>query len=103
MAQAVPGPVTGVDLRLTEALLCPWMADPWGRLRPPVSLTALQMSAELSAACQSLNVPPWLRAGWRDVTVQVDGELAPLEREWRSLAAKLQLARLFGVTNYILE
>lgn len=94
MAQAVPGPVTGVDLRLTEALLCPWMADPWGRLRPPVSLTALQMSAELSAACQSLNVTPWLRAGWRDVTVQVDGELAPLEREWRSLAAKLQRSML---------
>ena len=94
MGQPVPGPVTGVDLTQAETLLCPWMADPWGRLRPPVSLAALQMSAELSAACQSLNITPWLRAGWRDVTVQVDGEVTPLEREWRSLSAKLQRSLL---------
>ena len=90
MGNPVPGPVTGVDLTRAETLMCPWMADPWGRLRPPISLEALQMSAELSAACQSLNITPWLWAGWRDVTVQVDGEVTPLEREWRSLSAKLQ-------------
>lgn len=94
MGQPVPGPVTGVDLTRVETLLCPWMPDPWGRLRPPISVTALQMSAELSAACQSLNITPWLRAGWRDVTVQVDGEITPLEREWQSLSAKLQRSLL---------
>ena len=94
MTRAVPGPVTGVNLADAEALLCPWMADPWGRLRPPVSVTALQLSAEMAAGCQSLNVTPWLRAGWRDVTVQVDGEITPLEREWRSLSAKLQRSLL---------
>jgi len=90
MAQTVPGPITGVDLTSAEPLMCPWMADPWGRLRPPLSVQALRLSAEMAAGCQSLNITPWLRAGWRDVTVQVDGELTPLEREWRSLAAKWQ-------------
>ena len=90
MERTVSGPVTGVDLTDVAPLLCPWMADPWGRLRPPISVAALQLSAELAAGCQSLNITPWFRAGWRDVTVQVDGELTPLEREWRSVAAKLQ-------------
>ena len=94
MTQAVPGPVTGIDLTQVECLMCPWMADPWGRLRPPISVTALQLSAELSAACQGLNVTPWLEAGWRDVTVQVDGDITPLERSWRSPAAKLQRSLL---------
>ncbi len=94
MPQSVPGPVTGVDLTQAEPLLCPWMADPWGRLRPPISVTALQLSAELSAACQSLNLTPWLKAGWRDATVQVDGELTQLERAWRSPSAKLQRSLL---------
>ena len=62
MGQPVPGPITGIDLTRVEALLCPWMADPWGSLRPPVSVDALQMSAELCAAGQSLNIVPWLRA-----------------------------------------
>ena len=90
MGKPVAGPLTGVELTDVEPLLCPWMADPWGRLRPPLSVTALQLSAELAAGCQSLNIRPWLRAGWQDVTVQVDGELTPLEREWRSVAAMLQ-------------
>lgn len=90
MERMVTGPVTGVDLTAASVLLCPWMKDPWGRLRPPISLTALQLSAEMSAGCQKLEITPWLKAGWRDVTVQVDGELTPLEREWRSLAAKVQ-------------
>lgn len=101
MGQAVPGPVTGVNLASAEALQCPWMADPWGRLRPPVSVAALQLSAEMSAGCQSLNITPWLKAGWRDVNVQVDGEVTLLEREWHSLAARVQRgllrARIRGV------
>lgn len=94
MAKPVPGPITGVDLTSAELLMCPWMADPWGRLRPPLSVQALQLSAEMAAGCQSLNITPWRRAGWRDVTVQVDGEAIPLEREWQSLAAKWQRQRI---------
>ena len=96
MTKTCPGPVTGVDLTAVEPLLAPWTADPWGCLRPPLTPGALQLSAELSAACQSLNITPWLRAGWRDVTVQVDGGLIPLEREWRSLAGRWQRRLIRG-------
>ena len=90
MAEWVPGPLTGVDLTRTEAFCLPWEMDPWGRVRPMLSVDALQMSAELSAACQSLNITPWLRAGWREATVQVDGELTRLETDWQGLSAKWQ-------------
>lgn len=90
MSSPIPGPLTGVDLTSTAPLLYPWEMDPWGRLRPPLSVEALQMSAELSAASQSLRITPWLRAGWRDVTVQVDGGITHLEADWESLTARLQ-------------
>jgi len=90
MPRPVFGPLTGAELSSTEPFLYPWETDPWGRLRPPLSVEALQLSAELAAGCQSLNITPWLRAGWRDVTVQVDGELTALDDDWQSLPAKLQ-------------
>lgn len=90
MEETITGPVTGTDLSDVGALMLPWTADPWGWLRPPVAQEALRLSAEMAAGCQRLNIKPWLRAGWRDVSVQVDGSLIPLEREWRSLAAKVQ-------------
>ena len=90
MTQPVFGPLTSVNIAQTAAFLHPWEMDPWGRLRPPLSVEALQMSAELAAACHSLNIRPWLRAGWREVTVQVDGELTALENAEGSLSAKWQ-------------
>ena len=96
MANPIPGPVTGVNLTAVEPLMLPWTADPWGRLRPPLSPEALLLSAEMAAGCRSLNITPWLRAGWRDVTVQVDGDLIPLEREWQSLAARWQRRHIRG-------
>lgn len=84
------GPVTGVDLTRTAAFLLPWEADPWGRLRPPLSVDALRLSAEMAAGCQRLNLVPWLRAGWREVTVQVDGELSALDADWQGIPARLQ-------------
>ena len=52
-----------------------WVSDPWGKLRPPLSVEAVQMSARLAAATYHMEVDPWLQAGWRDVTIQVDGAL----------------------------
>lgn len=90
MPRPVFGPMTSVELSSTAPFQHPWEMDPWGRLRPPLSVEALQLSAELAAGCQSLNITPWLRAGWREVTVQVDGELTALESDWQSLSAKWQ-------------
>lgn len=90
MPTTVYGPMTGIDLASTAPFQHPWEADPWGRLRPPLSVEALQMSAELASGSQSLRITPWLRAGWRDVTVQVDGNVTALEADWHSFTAKLQ-------------
>lgn len=90
MPSPVFGPLTGVNIAQTAPFLHPWEMDPWGRLRPPLTVEALQMSAELSAGSQSLHITPWLRAGWREATVQIDGMLTSLEPEWDTISARLQ-------------
>lgn len=94
MTRTVHGPMTGVSLGQTEAFLHPWEMDPWGRMRPPVTVEALQMSAEMCAICHSLALKPWFRAGWRDVSVEVDGEITALEADETALTAKWQRQRL---------
>ena len=64
-----------VDLGNVTPLLSAWESDPWGKLRPPVSVEAMGMSAELAAATYHMDVQQWLKAGWRDVTIHVDGDL----------------------------
>lgn len=64
-----------VDLGNTAALTAPWTADPWGKLRPTLSAEAAEMSAVLAQCTYRMDVGAWLQAGWRDVTIQVDGEL----------------------------
>lgn len=86
----IPGPATGVDLGQTAPFFYPWEQDPWGRLRPPLSVDVLRMSAEMAAASQGLRLTPWRKAGWREMTVQVDGEITALDQEWNSLQGKLQ-------------
>ena len=56
-------------------LLLPWVQDPWGMLRPPLSVEALQMSCALAGATYGMEIEPWMEAGWQDVTIHVDGEL----------------------------
>lgn len=73
--QYVCGPVTHVDIGNTSPLTLPWVQDPFGALRPPLSLEAMRMSVELAGATYGMAVEPWLRAGWQDVTIQVDGNL----------------------------
>ena len=50
MLDQVCGPVTGVNLEHMTPLMLPWTQDPWGEMRPPVSVEAMRMSAELAAA-----------------------------------------------------
>lgn len=64
-----------IDLSNVMPLLAAWESDPWGKLRPPVSVEAMRLSAQLAAATYRMDVQQWLKAGWRDVTIQVDGEL----------------------------
>lgn len=64
-----------VDISSMEPLMGPWESDPWGKLRPPLSVEAVEMSALLAEDTYSMNVERWLKAGWRDVTIQIDGEL----------------------------
>lgn len=75
MADQGQGAATGVALGDVTPLLLPWARDPWGALRPPVSLEAMQLSVELAAATYHMDIEPWVQAGWRDVTIQVDNDL----------------------------
>ena len=78
MLDQVCGPVTGVNLEHMTPLMLPWTQDPWGEIRPPVSVEAMRMSAELAAATYHMEIERWLQAGWRDVTIQVDPAKADL-------------------------
>ena len=91
-----------LDLGNVSALTLPWVSDPWGRLRPPLSVEAVRMSAKLAEATYRMEVNPWLQAGWRDVTIQVDGELTdgfapPMEEKspvrWLTTVWKLHRVR----------
>lgn len=75
MVNLVRGAGTGVPLGDVTPLLLPWARDPWGALRPPVSVEAMRLSAELAAATYHMDIEPWVQAGWRDVTIQVDNDL----------------------------
>ena len=68
------------ELSNVAPLLLPWAEDVWGGLRPPVSVEAAQMSAELSCAAYDMEIEPWLRAGWRDASILLDGELTAVPR-----------------------
>lgn len=91
--QYICGPVTHVDIGNTAPLTLPWAQDPFGALRPPLSLEAMRMSVELAGATYSMAVEPWLRAGWQDVTIQVDGDLTDgISEEERGAMMRLRSA-----------
>ena len=85
-----------IDLGNIAPLMLPWAEDAWGDWRPPVSVEAAQLSAELAGATYSMDIAPWLRAGWRDATIQVDGELTPVRPQEGWLARQIHRHRVQG-------
>lgn len=82
------------DLSNVAPLTLPWTEDVWGGLRPPVSVEAAQLSAELAEATYSMDIERWLRAGWRDATILLDGELTPIRRNEGWLVKHLRERRV---------
>lgn len=69
------GALTGVPLHDVRRLCLPHIPGAFGHLRPPLDHTALQLSLELAYMTYTLELEPWKRAGWRDLSIQVDNRL----------------------------
>jgi hypothetical protein len=74
-AAAPRGVLTGVPLADVRRLRLPPAPDPFGRLRPPPDRAALSLSLELSYLTYTLDIDPWMQAGWTDISIQVDNRL----------------------------
>ena len=72
---APKGILTGVSLADVRRLRLPPALDAFGRLRPPLDHTALDLSLELAYLTYTLEVDPWMQAGWVDISIQVDNRL----------------------------
>lgn len=102
-AARVPGvgPITGRDLSQLDSLTQPFARDPFYRLRPPFSAEAAELSLELANMTYTLDLEPWIEAGWDDFSIQIDdtlqsgithGQSADGER-MRTLLNALKVAR----------
>ena len=69
------GKLTGVSLGDTDCLFLPTADDPFGVPRRPLTLAGLRLSLELARMAYTLDLEPWMRAGWTDVSIQVDNQL----------------------------
>jgi hypothetical protein len=69
------GEITGVPLGDTDCLFAPAGADPFGNLRRPLTQDGMRLSLELARMAYTLELEQWMRAGWTDVSVQVDNQL----------------------------
>jgi len=69
------GLVTGCDLGDLTALWLPPCAAPLRRRIPPLSREALLLPVELAQMTYTLQLEPWLAAGWQDVSIQIDNTL----------------------------
>lgn len=87
----IRGEATTVDLGNVSPLLLPWSMDPFGALRSPLSVEAMRLSAELAGCTYTMAVDRWMQAGWRDVTIQVDGGLSRIHRDASWLKNRWQL------------
>ena len=83
-----------MDLDNVASLTLPWTRDVWSGSRPPISVEAAQLSAKLAEATYSMDIEKWLRAGWQDATILVDGELTPIRRNESWLGKQLRERRL---------
>ena len=69
------GPVTGCDLGDIGCLTRPFERDPFYRLRPAFSPEAARLSLELANMTYTLELDPWIAAGWYDLSIQIDNTL----------------------------
>ena len=69
------GQLTGVPLGDTGCLFLPYAADPFGCRRRPLTPGGMKLSLELSRMAYTLDLEPWMQAGWTDVSIQVDNRL----------------------------
>ncbi|MEA4929405.1 MAG: hypothetical protein VB104_12115 [Candidatus Limiplasma sp.] len=69
------GVLTGAPLGDVRRLCLPPAPGPFGVLRPPLDAAALRLSLELAYMTYTLDLEPWMRAGWRDISIQVDNRL----------------------------
>lgn len=69
------GPITGCDLSELTSLSGPFVRDPFDRLRPPFSREAAELSLELASMAYTLDLDPWVEAGWNDFSIQIDDTL----------------------------
>ncbi|MEG2317010.1 MAG: hypothetical protein RSC91_12360, partial [Clostridia bacterium] len=100
------GTITGCDLSQLQSLTRPFARDSFYRLRPPFSREAAERSLELANMAYTLDIDPWVEAGWNDFSIQIDnvlqsgvthGESASGERmrnalnTWKLIRAKAAL------------
>ena len=71
----IQGELTGAVLGGTDGLFMPPVPDCFGMERRPLTEAGLKLSLELSRMAYTLELEPWLRAGWTDFSVQVDNQL----------------------------
>lgn len=69
------GPISGCDLGELSSLVKPFARDPFYRLRPPFSREAAELSMELAQMTYTLELEPWMEAGWNDFSIQIDDTL----------------------------
>lgn len=74
-AEAIRGSLTGVSLANVRRLRLPPTVDPFGYIRPPLDQTVLELSLELAYMTYTLDLDPWMHAGWTDISIQVDNHL----------------------------
>ena len=72
-----------------SSLFLPWITDPWGHRRPPVSNEAARLSVRLARDTYHMAVESWIQRGWQDVTFQLNGHLMN-HLEWAAGAPRIR-------------
>lgn len=86
------GQLTYADLTDTRQFSFPMEMDAWGVSRAPFSAHIARLSAELAANGYSLDIKPWMAAGWNDCTFVVEDRVILLDREGDSRLAAMESA-----------
>ena len=63
------------DLNRLSSLTAPHRPDPFGHTAPPLTREAAALSLALAEMTYTLDITPWMAAGWRDFSFQVDNVL----------------------------